>query len=483
MKITQFFSLLFCFIFLPMLSAQQTYTQVYGTVQADINRGYKIVALPNNQFVIGGVWNNKAYLMKVSANGNQLVFKSLDGNINGNSVVKDIILDTDGSLIAVGECTRCVTTDTLTKVFAIRTDANLTPLNTRIYSGSNPTNNSLFAPAIVKKGSNLMMIAGTGGIGLNFEDIVLQSLNANLDTIWRKTINSCAACGFEYPLGLAATANGVTTIVGHAFTDSLTMYHFNTSGNILWKNRYSTLGGLDNGTIASNGNGKIYIGGGVKGVAGIDPTKFTAAITTIAEANGATLTGTVINVDTLTDESIRSLAVTTDGSVLVGHHRAAPNQFGTYAASRVYRLNASDSQIAGFTELPNPDVLTPVDISSVVPMNANGTQFAATGYRGLFSRTYFFSLNRVVSTKNTTLQPGFTVFPNPTSGNFNIMIPESNEPLSLTLTNILGQVIWTKTLDKNRPLSNQAFSVAEKGVYLLQLQSVSSIAVQKLTVE
>ena len=187
-----------------MLSAQQTYTQVYGTVQTDINRGYKIVALPNNQFVIGGVWNNKAYLMKVGANGNQLVFKSLDGNINGNSVVKSLILDTDGSLIAVGECTRCVQTDTLTKVFAIRTDANLTPLNTRIYGGSNPTNNSLFAPSIVQKGGNLIMIAGTGGIGFNFEDIVLQSLNANLDTIWRKTINSCAACGFEYPLWIGS---------------------------------------------------------------------------------------------------------------------------------------------------------------------------------------------------------------------------------------------------------------------------------------
>lgn len=483
MKTPNLFSIFFCLICARNLSAQQPYIQVYGTVQTDINRGYKIVALPNNTFVIGGEWNNKAYLMKVSASGNQLIFKSLDTRITGNSTVKDLMVDTDGSLIAVGECTQCVTTDTLKKVFAVRADANLEPLNLRIYSGSNAANNVLFAPSIVRKGSNLMMIAATGGLGLNFEDIVLQSLNANLDTIWRKTINSCAACGFEYPYGLAATANGFTTIIGHAFTDSLTMYHFNASGNVIWKTRNFTFGGLDNATIAANGNGRIYIAGGAKGIPTYDPTKFTAAITTISEADGATITGTVINVDTLTDETVRCLSIATDGSILVGHRRSAPNTLGTYWASRVYRLNALTSQIEGFTDIPNPDVLTPMDITSVVPMVANGTQFAATGIRGLFNRTWFYSLNRVVGTKNADLKRDFTVFPNPNTGNFTISIPETDTPLSLTLTNLLGQIVWSKTLNQADSLENRRFSITEKGVYLLQLQSATGIAVRKLTIE
>ncbi len=483
MKTPSLFSILFCLIFFPNLSAQQPYIQVYGTVQTDINRGYKIVALPNNTFVIGGEWNNKAYLMKVSASGNQLIYKSLDGSFNGNSSVKDIVLDADGSLIAVGECTRCATTDTLKKVFALRADANLNPLNVRVYAGSNPTNNVLFAPSIVRKGSNLMLIASTGGLGLNFEDIVLQSLNANLDTIWRKTINSCAACGFEYPYGLAATANGFTTIIGHAFTDSLTTYHFNASGNVLWKTRSFTYGGLDNATIAANGNGKIYIAGGAKGLPTYDPTKFTAAITTISEADGATITGTVINIDTLTDETVRCLSITTDGSILVGHLRAAPNVLGTYGVSRVYRLNALTSQIEGFTEIPNPDVFTPMHIASVVPMTANGTQFAATGIRGVLNRTFFYSFNRVVATKNAELKRDFIVFPNPTAGNFEVKIPEMDGLLSLTLTNLLGQIVWIKTLKKDDAISNRRFSIAEKGVYLLQLQSETGIVVRKLTVD
>ncbi len=483
MKTPNFFSILFCLIGALKLSAQQPYIQVYGTVQTDINRGYKIVVLPNNTFVIGGEWNNKAYLMKVSANGNQLIFKSLDGSFAGNSSVKDIILDADGSLIAVGECTRCLAVDTLKKVFAMRLDANLTPSNVRVYNGSNAANNVLFAPSIVRKGSNLMMIASTGGLGLNFEDIVLQSLNANLDTIWRKTINSCAACGFEYPYGLAATANGFTTIVGHAFTDTLTMYHFNASGNVLWKTRNFTFGGLDNATIAANGNGKIYIAGGAKGLPTYDPTKFTAAITTISEADGATITGTVINVDTLTDETVRCLSIATDGSILVGHRRSAPNTLGTYWVSRVYHLNALTSQIEGFTDIPNPDVLTPMDITSVVAMAANGTQFAATGIRGVFNRTFFYSLNRVVGTKNADLKRAFTVFPNPTTGNFTVTIPETDAPLSLTLTNLLGQVIWSKNLNRADSAEQRQFSIAEKGVYLLQLQSATGIAVHKLAVE
>jgi hypothetical protein len=483
MKTPRFFILLFCFIGTFKLLAQQAYHQVYGTVQTDINRGYKIVALPNNTFVIGGQWNDKAYLMKVSASGNQLIFKSLDTRINGISLVKDILVDADGSLVVVGECTRCVTTDTLKKVFAVRTDANLEPSNLRIYGGSNVENNVLFAPSIARKGNNLMLIAATGGLGLNFEDIVLQSLNANLDTIWRKTINSCAACGFEYPFGLAATANGFTTIVGHAFTDTLTMYHFNASGNVLWKTRNFTFGGLDDATIAANGNGKIYIAGGAKGLPSYDPTKFTAVVTTISEADGATITGTVINVDTLTDETVRCLNVAADGSILVGHRRSAPNAFGTYWVSRVYRLNALTSQIEGFTDIPNPDVLTPMDIRSVVSMAPNGTQFAATGLRGLFNRTWFHSLNRVVGTKNADLKRDFAVFPNPTTGDFTVKIPETDAPLSLTLTNLLGQIIWSKTLNRSDSAEQRRFSVAEKGVYLLQLQSPTGIAVQKLTVE
>ncbi len=483
MKTPPFFSFFFFLTFVPVLWAQQPYIQVYGTVQTDINRGYKIVALPNNTFAIGGEWNNKAYLMKVSANGNQLIFRSLDGSFAGNSSVKDIVLDADGSLIAVGECTRCATTDTLKKAFALRVDANLTPLNVRIYAGSNPANNVLFAPSIVRKGSNLLMIASTGGLGLNFEDIVLQSLNANLDTIWRKTINSCAACGYEYPYGLAVTANGFATIVGHAFTDTLTMYHFNASGNILWKTRSFTFGGLDNAAIAANGNGKIYIAGGAKGLPTYDPTKFTAAITTISEADGSTITGTIINVDTLTDETVRCLSVATDGSILVGHHRGAPNILGTYGVSRVYRLNALTSQIESFTEIPNPDVLTPIDIKSVVSMTANGTQFATTGLRGLLNRTFFYSLNRVVGTKNSDVKRDFTVFPNPTSGNFTIKIPETDAPLSLTLSNLLGQNVWSKILNRADSLENRQFSIAEKGVYLLQLQSETGIVVLKITVK
>ena len=108
------------------------------------------------------------------------------------------------------------------------------------------------------------------------------------------------------------------------------MYHFNASGNVLWKTRNFTFVGLDNATIAANGNGKIYIAGGAKGIPGYDPTKFTAVITTISEADGATITGTVINVDTLTDETVRCLSISTDGSILVGHRRSAPNVPGTY---------------------------------------------------------------------------------------------------------------------------------------------------------
>ena len=482
MKTTLFLALLFHFYLILPLCAQQPYTQVYGTVQTDINRGYKIIALPNNTFVIGGEWNGKAYLMKVAANGNQLRYRSLDTQINGNSTIKDMLLDADGSIVAVGECTRCanVTTDSLKKAFAIRTDTALTVLKTRVYNGANAANNILSAPSIARKGSNLIMIASTGGLGLNFEDLVLQSLNTNLDTVWRKVINSCSNCGFEYAYGIAPTSTGVTALIGHAFTDSITTYHFDLNGNILWKTRAFTFEGLDNATIAANGNGKIYIAGGAKGVAGFDPTKFTAIISTLSEATGVSLTGTVINTDTLTDETIRTLSVTTDGSILVGYSRT----LSTSVASRVYRLNASDSQIASFTDIPNPDAITSMTVTSVVPMNNNGTQYAACGIRGLFNRTFFHSYTTVrVSTEESDLENDFTVYPNPTTSNITVKIPKTNTPVSLVLSNVLGQVLWKQTIKHSLVNEERYFTIAEKGFYFLQLQSEKKATVRKIRVE
>ena len=77
---------LFFLFFVFKMSAQQNFSKVFGAVGADINRGYKIVALPDKSFIIGGDWNGQGYLMRLMPNGNQLKYKTLATTLGANGL-------------------------------------------------------------------------------------------------------------------------------------------------------------------------------------------------------------------------------------------------------------------------------------------------------------------------------------------------------------------------------------------------------------
>jgi SprB-like repeat protein/type IX secretion system substrate protein len=372
---------------IPALYAQQTYLEVYGSVQTDINLSNEILQLTDTTFVLGGEWNGVGFLMKVNHKGTLLDYFFLDNTIPGNSAVTAMTLDPGGNIIATGECDHCAPGDSLKKIFTVATEPSLLLINSVIYAGVTPSNNQIYAPSIARKGNQLILAATTGGTGLNLEDIALFSITSNLDTLWRRTFNSCAGCSFDEVADIVPTSAGYAVLVVHG-TDSLTLYHVNENGTLIWKKRNP----VPAGTIYTGLEyraGTIYACGSE--AAGGHPGGF---IRRFSESDGSPAGSMSLSMAGMADE-VAGLRFSNDGTLLAIHRRAQPNSFGSYSVSRIYRVNVAASQVIDFTEIPNPDVLTGITAASVVPLTDDGTEMAVCGSQGFYSRSFFFSKNGV----------------------------------------------------------------------------------------
>ncbi len=371
---------------LSSLFSQQTYLEVYGQEQTDINSGNAILQLDPTTFVLGGEWNGIGFLAKVNFKGDLIDYFFLDNTISGNSAVLDMAFDPAGNIIATGECDHCVPGDTLKKVFTVATEPSLLLITSEIYEGNEPSNNQMFGPSIASKGNQLLLAASAGGGGLNFDDLALLSITANLDTLWTKTFNSCSNCGFDRVTDIVPTAAGYAVLVLNPFTDSLTLYHVDDSGDLIWKKRHPTVSGTTYSKLAYRSDviyasGSEQIGNGSGGF-----------IRRFSESSGNLLGSMAIDLPDV-DDGTAGLQFADDGTLLAIHHRAQPNGFGTYQVSRIYRVDVATMQVLDFTEIPNPDVLTSMEAAAVVPLTDDGAEMAACGKRGFYDRSFFYSKN------------------------------------------------------------------------------------------
>ncbi|MDX2250484.1 MAG: T9SS type A sorting domain-containing protein [Bacteroidia bacterium] len=368
------------------LSQSLTFMKVYGDLPADTTRAYKILSLSDTTFLIGGQWDNKGFIMHVDYDGTMLNYRAVSDSVVGISAVRDMVQLPNGDIIAVGECKDCAPTDTVDHVFALRLNTSLDILNLRLFYGTNP-NPLTYGPSLAYSNGVLAVSMTMAGIGFNFEDLLLHALDNQLNTIWSQIYNSCGNCGFEYAHDLAPTSAGFAMIVENVFTDSLRLFHLSTAGSVLWKQTYSISGGVSFGKMVA-ANGIIYVGAAIRGLPQ-DPAHYLAVISGIYESDGSSAGAAVIN-DSLIDERIMDIQLSSNGTLLAGYMRSEPNAFGTYQVSRIYRIDTANFSVLGYVQIPNPNDITNMGIRSVVPFNADGTEFASCGIRGFINRGFFY---------------------------------------------------------------------------------------------
>lgn len=368
------------------VQAQQSYLEVYGQVQIDINQGNDIIPVNDTTFVIGGEWNGTGYLARVDQHGQLLDYFFLDGTIPGNSRVLDLEQDLAGNVIAAGECDHCASGDSTTRIFAVAVEPSLLFINSAIYSGSMASNKKIADASIARKGNQMVLAASQGGSGQNTTDLRLIGITSNLNVSWSKVYNSCSNCDVNEPLHITTTLNGFGVLVSNANTDSVTLFAVNDTGAVLLKKRLpesdgTKFRGLNYrlGTFYAFGY-QTPTGGNQNGV-----------IWRIGETDGSILATFPLAFPSVNDEIVNT-RFASDNLLLGLSHREEPNSIGTYTVSGIFKMNAINGTVTGFTEIPNPDVFTSTEAKATIPLNIDGTELAAVGKRGLYPQTFFFSI-------------------------------------------------------------------------------------------
>ncbi len=488
MKYIKPIAFLFLHIYaLNQLNAQADSALVYGELGKDYNRPVRMIKLPGGNLIWAGEWNDDAVIMKISPAGKEikrLIFSYVSGSVLKS---RDLILDNDNTLVIAGECTKCVSADSLPRITLFRIDTSLNMVQNKILlHGMSKSNPFIYNPSLARNKNTLMLIASQGAEGLNFEDTYLAAINEKLDTLWTKSINSCSSCGFEYPVRMTTTSTGFAAFAYHAFTDSATLFHFNDKGDLLWKQRSYTFNGVVGGAI-SYFNGKIYIGVGVRGLPS-DPFFYVATILTYDEKTGTALGATSLS-DAFTDRTITSLEFAKNGYLLVGYRRVIQSFTGSVLASQVLRLDlvSGSPKFIDLLQIPNPTDITNMGVVYALPLNDDGSKIGAIGIRGFFNRTFYFTNPATtVPTKDINPDHTFSVFPNP-AREFQSLIIKLNEkwkpsqPINIEIYSLNGQLI--KKIRTNEKISPISISGLGRGHYTVVLKSGGSLVSKMLLVE
>ncbi|MEP7267936.1 MAG: T9SS type A sorting domain-containing protein [Saprospiraceae bacterium] len=467
---------------------QQDSLHIYGELNKDISRASKLVVLPGGNIIWAGEWNSKGILMKVSNQGKEIM-RIFPTSGQGSAVrFRDMVLDDDGSVIVAGECSKCASKDSLYRVIVFRVDTGLNVIiSKKLVSGNDSINPTLINPSLVKMKNSVVLIA-TAGRDQFYEDTYIAAFNRQLDTLWTTTINSCDDCLYEFPVRACATSMGFATFVYHSFTDTATIYHFDTLGKVIWKLRTNTLGGVTGGGINYH-QGKIYIGIGLRGLPQ-DPTYYVATVLTFGESDGRQLAAVALN-DPFADRSINSIEFAKNGFLIAGYRKQTFSFDGSLVSSLVLRLdlNGVQAKFIDALTITNPDVTTSVVLTHVVPLNDDGSLFAAVGVVGRVNRSFLFlNSNNVATTiinSSKTESNKIQAFPNPVvSGQpikFSRVDPDNFDKVELKVFDINGRIVQQNNnflVSESLPTDNLT-----SGIYILQIKAKEAITTQKLIVQ
>ena len=86
--------------------------------------------------------------------------------------------------------------------------------------------------------------------------------------------------------------------------------------------------------------------------------------------------------------------------------------------------------------------------------------------------------------QNVTLENNVSIIPNPSNGNVNIIISDADKNVTLTVYNVIGQVVKTYATTESPSVFSQQLDLTNmtNGTYLLKIQSGTKTATKKLVI-
>ncbi|MFY8035065.1 MAG: T9SS type A sorting domain-containing protein, partial [Flexibacteraceae bacterium] len=207
-------------------------------------------------------------------------------------------------------------------------------------------------------------------------------------------------------------------------------------------------------SVASQTNGKIILGGDFTTYNGISRNR-------IARLNINGSLDMTFNPETGANEKVRSMALQTDGKLIVGGDFTAYN--GT-TRNYLARINADGILDTAFnlgTENRVYNVTLQADSKVIISGFFSGySGFSTPGIARIHG------LNVTSSSKKSINAPKLNLYPNPTTGL--VTLTTSADAERITIINAVGQLVYTS---KAQPEMELNLSHLAKGVYIVQLQS------------
>ncbi|MEA3444068.1 MAG: T9SS type A sorting domain-containing protein, partial [Bacteroidota bacterium] len=96
-----------------------------------------------------------------------------------------------------------------------------------------------------------------------------------------------------------------------------------------------------------------------------------------------------------------------------------------------------------------------------------------------------FTINQgqVLSAKENIAENGISIFPNPVSGDLQIIVPSNSKNINIELFSITGQKISIADIDQKKEKGKYLvdFSMLQSGIYVLRISAGETIFVEKIT--
>ncbi|MGZ4068139.1 MAG: T9SS type A sorting domain-containing protein, partial [Bacteroidia bacterium] len=319
---------------------------------------------------------------------------------------------------------------------------------------------------IIETNDGGYILAGhTSSFGAGGTDIYLMKLNSNGDTLWTKTYGGTNSEGNTswkevihqttdkgYIVGATTTSFGAGAADAYLIkTDSL--------GNMQWSKAYGGTGSevlYDVKEVSSGG----YV--------------FTSLSTSFSGGiNDFYVVRTNTSGDTLWTKTYGGANVEVPGGI----EESPDKGFVISGSTKSFGAGNNDAYVVWTDSLGNTGcnqhntttiVTNCATIQNSSPTNKtfitlNVTSFTPTAKRGGGS-TDPCVLNGI---QLTGKDDGFIVFPNPNNGIFSVNFGNSHDEMKITLSNLLGEVIYSEMKESNSTLDLSSFA---NGIYLLKAE-------------
>jgi len=473
-------------------------------------------------FTLVNAGDDDIFLAKYNPNGSVIWVRNISSQ--GSDFVAQLLIDKNNDVYVSGgfsSVTLTIGTTTLTNSGSTNFFVAKYDNNGQVIWAKNSSNSNLNRGfAAIDNDLNSYSIIRTPTV------VTLEKRNASESLIWAKTLTTTGTISSPQLRDIYVNETGVY-LTGGFFGDSLTIGTFtlantnsvnsndmfvaklDTSGNVLWAKNAIAATSDQGMAIKVDAYGNSYVLGKFAGGSSIIFDSF--SLTTNGQNDVFLVkynpSGQVLwakNAGGIFNDWVNDLVLDpSGGAYIIGGTFSPSITFANTTLTVVgnigndadvyilkYSTNGNEEWMKGIQALgsDNGNGIAINNIGEIYVTGAIEEMQGSTTNIGTTSLTHFglddFFLAKLSSTvglNETNFSILSTLFPNPTSGNFTITQLEEFAGGNLEITNLMGQVVFSQTI--NASILTIHLANQPKGIYLVKISSKKENVVQKVVVE